>query len=317
MSQRLPVVALVLACTCGLARSTAAAQSRALTLEDGTPVGALRSGVEPRSWRVAPDAPGAYETGLWAAAHRGVLRLQLGAAVDAPPTPSASAVVANELDLETAEGVPFAVLYCSEVDVVREEAATGRVFVRAYAGDGVVLEGVVRERPQHIAWGNCPARSTGEASYPAHWRAADTSAVDRVQLTGTIFWNDGNGCERWRFRRRASYVQLERRSRRAYGGGIVEDWAHYNFHGPIESLEMMALATGSRWIREPRGGHSLGGASAGGFIFSIRFVQADGDGYEWIMTAAHGVRGYHPADSVRWYRSLAACESATSGNPTP
>jgi hypothetical protein len=139
-----------------------------------------------------------------------------------------------------------------------------------------------------------------------------------VRLTGAIFWNDGNGCERWRFRRHASYVELERRSRAPYGGGIVEERSHYNFHGPVESLEMMALATESRWIREPRGRRAvLGRRSPVGFIFSIRFVQADGDGYEWIMTSARDVRGYHPADAVRWYRSLAACEGATSATPTP
>lgn len=74
-----------------------------------------------------PHDASAWETGFWAAGHRGVLRVTLGLAVELPPAPGPFSVVANEVDLETPAGVPFAILYCTEVDVLRTDATTGRI----------------------------------------------------------------------------------------------------------------------------------------------------------------------------------------------
>jgi hypothetical protein len=300
-----------------LCASLVNAQPRALRTVGGETVGVLSGPTAPSPWRPIAGHPGRWDTGLWAAGHRGGLSLEVGPAIAAVPGPTAGSFVTTQITLETQAGTPVVELYCPEVDV-RSRAPDGRVEVRVHRGDGVVFEGFTRSSLHRIGWGNCGSRHTTDDRWPAHWATVDATTPARPRLRGAVWWNEGRGCQRWDFRGEGSRLRLERVRRVTVPQiGVREEVIAYPFDGrPMEGLWMYDASVRTRWIRRfPRPSglwHQPGEPGPTGAVWFLRFVRTRREGWTWIVGADQGasIRAYHPDDAQTWHRSRSACRAA-------
>ncbi len=231
-------------------------------------------------------------------------------------SPRVPSVVVHLLALETEAGTPLESLVCAEVEVL-EAFDDGRSSVRLLSRRFERADRPARSRVGDIAftrtelvrasWQLCPPRVTTALPVPKHWAVPDPEAPARARISGTVFWNQGDGCKRWTFAMRGQrQLRLEHfEHRRDSARGFMEEWTYFLLLPGDASYTFAAVQTQT---------HESGGGVGGvgrSLSHPIGIVRATSSSITWIA-AWPTVVAYHPDDAETWYRSRAACVRATA-----